>query len=591
MPYSFSHFRIFFSFVFLLLMVASACIAQNLNQLLDSAKANIFLNPANTISFATAARKLAIQQKNEHKVATASLYLGQGNFLSGNYDVALELYLETEKMFRKVHDTAGLCKVLNELTILYSKQKKFSYANEVSLRSLVLGKQTNNIDMLGNASDNRGMMFMRMAETDSAELYFRQALAYRQEIKDSIGLSYSLEYLSSVLSEKEQFTEARKLLETSLAIRQKKGDKLGEAMVVNNIGELLLQQNKPDEAIVQFAAARQLSRELQFKDLTANTYTMEAEAHHKLRNDAAAYTALQSYVSIHDELLNEKRTAAMEELQTRYDTEKKEQQNKLLSEENKIKSLQIAQRNIALLATLILIVLAGFTSYLIYNRNRLRREAIRQQEHLEEQAARMAAVMEAEETERQRLARELHDGVGQILAATRRSLQYVTAADSQPLDLLDESIREVRQLSHTMMPPSIRNKNLIEALTDLAVRTRQTSKLKVETQWCDADNLKLQPSQTLMLYRAIQEIISNTLRHAAATSLHLEVVNHGTDVNIMIYDDGKGFDKNQSSAGLGLRNIQSRIQFIGGTLELDAQPGRGVTYNIDIPILHSEMAS
>jgi len=153
--------------------------------------------------------------------------------------------------------------------------------------------------------------------------------------------------------------------------------------------------------------------------------------------------------------------------------------------------------------------------------------------------------------------------------------------------LLDESIKEVRQLSHSMMPPSLRNKSLVQALEELAGRTRQTTAMSVETDWVDAADLVIDKTQTLMLYRVVQEVLSNIIKHASAATIHIELVNHEKELTLMVYDDGKGFDKDEilkTGGGLGLRNIASRIAFIGGTLELDTQPGKGTTFIIDLPL-------
>jgi signal transduction histidine kinase len=202
--------------------------------------------------------------------------------------------------------------------------------------------------------------------------------------------------------------------------------------------------------------------------------------------------------------------------------------------------------------------------------------------------------MDAEENERRRLARELHDGVGQLLSATRRKIQFLQANEgadvmSEPLRMLDESIKEVRDLSHSMMPPSLLNKDLRQAIQEFISRINSNKELEIQTEWVNTDNLKLDKTTTLMLYRSVQEIIGNALKHANASTINIEMVNHDTEVTLVIYDDGIGFDKfekQDTNTGLGLSNIQSRIAYIGGTLEINSAPGRGVTYVIEVPVLN-----
>jgi signal transduction histidine kinase len=213
---------------------------------------------------------------------------------------------------------------------------------------------------------------------------------------------------------------------------------------------------------------------------------------------------------------------------------------------------------------------------------------------LEEQKLRSLGIMDAEENERRRLARELHDGVGQLLSATRRKIQFLQANEgadvmSEPLRMLDESIKEVRDLSHSMMPPSLLNKDLRQAIQEFISRINSNKELEIQTEWVNTDNLKLDKTTTLMLYRSVQEIIGNALKHANASTINIEMVNHDTEVTLVIYDDGIGFDKfekQDTNTGLGLSNIQSRIAYIGGTLEINSAPGRGVTYVIEVPVLN-----
>jgi two-component system NarL family sensor kinase len=377
-------------------------------------------------------------------------------------------------------------------------------------------------------------------------------------------------------------------------LKTRASDKMGEAIITNNIGEALLQQNGYTEALGYFREARRKAHELKFNDLEAHTWLMEAKASEGLKDFSKAYAAISGYLEIHDQVLNEKRIKAIEELQTKYETDKKEQENILLQQQNQVQALELGQRKIIIMALLTVVLLIAGISYLLYTRSRLRQQARMSETLRQQQTLRTQAVIEAEEHERQRLARELHDGIGQMLAATRRSLQvsdhayqHTGAATTEPLTLIDESIRELRQLSHQMMPPSLRNKNLVEALTELLERISQSTAMNIHTSWTGMESTILDKTQTLMLYRTVQEILSNTIRHANASEVHVELVSHDTELNLMVYDNGKGFDLEDVYAGgrgLGLKNIRSRIAYIGGELELDATPGNGTTYMINLPL-------
>ncbi|MBS1585101.1 MAG: sensor histidine kinase [Bacteroidetes bacterium] len=565
-------------------------VGQTTAQLMDSANAYVNKDFKKAIAFANTAYHTANSAKSKRDIAATAFLLGYTNYMAGNHDEALKYYVAAEQQFADLHDTAGLQKVYKEKAVFYTKQKKFAEANAAVSTALVYAEKLKDTSAIADDYNTRGVMFLDEKRDDSAIHYFRKAYNYYRLIDQSVGMSYSLDYLASALSEIDSLDEALGYLQLSRQLRIKTGDRMGEALAVNNIGELLLAQKKPKEAISWFKDAAEKSHALSFTDLEANTYKMMATAYGAIGDYKMAFNSSAEYEKLHEQILNEKRINAIEELQTRYETEKKEHANKLLTEANKLQALKLNRNRIAIAALSIVALLGILIFWLIYNRSRIQQQNQMREEILRQQQLRAKAVMDAEEMERQRIARELHDGVGQLLAATRRNivqLQPPPPADSDPLSLIDESIREVRQLSHQMMPPSLRNKSLRSAIEELAARLSQGGALKVATEFIEADSLQTSPEVTLMLYRILQEISANTIKHAGATTINIELVNHDTELTLMVYDDGKGFDKQEVMAaggGLGLKNIEARVAYINGSLEIDSRPGKGTTYIIEVPL-------
>lgn len=563
------------------------CVGQSTARLIDSANAYANKDFKKAIGFANAAYRSANSAKSKRDIAATAFLLGYTNYMAGNHDEALKYYLAAEQQFADLHDTAGLQKVYKEKAVFYIKQKKFAEANAAVSTALAYAEKLKDTSAIADDYNTRGVMFLDEKRDDSAIYYFRKAYNYYRLIDQSVGMSYSLDYLASALSEIDSLDEALGYLQMSRQLRIKTGDRMGEALAVNNIGELLLAQKKPKEAISWFKDAAEKSHALSFTDLEANTYRMMANAYQALGDYKRAFDASAEYEKLHEQVLNEKRIDAIEELQTRYETEKKDQANKLLAEANKLQALKLNRNRIAITSLSIVALLGILVFWLIYNRNRIRQHHHMREEILRQQQLRTKAVMEAEEMERQRLARELHDGVGQLLAATRRNIvQLPASAGGDPLVLIDESIKEVRQLSHYMMPPSLRNKSLPSAIEELAARLSQSGALKVVTDFIETDGLQTSPEVTLMLYRILQEISANTIKHAEATTINIELVNHDNEITLMVYDNGKGFDKAGimgGSGGLGLKNIEARVAYINGSLEIDSRPGKGTTFIIEVP--------
>ncbi|TSD66813.1 tetratricopeptide repeat protein [Inquilinus sp. KBS0705] len=579
-------------FVAVLLLCYTSSMAQTTRQLIDSARAYKSKDFAKVISFATKAYDQSIASRQTKLAGESAFMRGVGNYLSGKYEESLRWYLESEHQYLTINDNTGLAELYADMTVFYLGVKKIEESDAISKKAVKYALLTNDKERLSTAINNRGLMFLDGGKIDSAATYFKKSYTLYKAINDKVGMSYSLDYLSSALAEQKQYQPALKALNESMKLRAGVGDKTGEAIAINNIGELYLKQNKPASAIPYFSEAIVKAQAINYTELEIYCYSQLAQTYAMLGNYNQAFKAQSKYLDLNQKMQDKRRIKDMEELQTKYETNKKEQQNKLLSAQYKEQQIILSRNRIGIIALAITILLVIVLFYLLYNRYRLNQQARFKDAMLEEQRLRAQSIMDAEENERQRLARELHDGIGQLLCTVRRQVEFANegAPDNtgdDVLKMLDESIKEVRDLSHSMMPPYILNKSLKEVIEEFIDRVNYTNKLQIHTEWVSADKLDIDKTATLMLYRSIQEIVSNIFKHAKASSIHIELVNHGDELNLMIIDDGVGFDKDtilNSGKGLGLKNIQSRIAYIGGSLNVDTMPGRGVTYIIELPL-------
>ncbi len=209
----------------------------------------------------------------------------------------------------------------------------------------------------------------------------------------------------------------------------------------------------------------------------------------------------------------------------------------------------------------------------------------------------------AQEQEQQRIAKDLHDGLGPLLSvvklrlmALQNSLMQPTPLQTEDIEasqrLLDTIVREVRSIAHNMMPGSLETLGLAAALDDLVRSVMQTNDIRL---LLHVHNLheRLEASVEISLYRIAQELITNTLKHAAAAQMTIQLVRHENSCVLMAEDNGCGFfvevsETAEEQHGMGLSNIHSRTDALGGIVHLDSTPGRGTTVTIEIPIAPSE---
>ncbi|RFZ94101.1 sensor histidine kinase [Mucilaginibacter conchicola] len=579
----------------LLLFAGFKAGAQNIRQLLDSARANKQKDFGKVISFATQAYNEAKQSKQTKLEGEGAFLRGLGNYLSGKYDESLRWYFQSENIYSSIKDTSGLAELYSDMTIFYLRTKKFKEANEVSQKAVRFADVIHAKKLLPTAVNNRGLMFLDMENADSAATYFKRSYTLYKADNDKVGMSYALDYLASALSLKNQYEPALKALGEAKDLRAGVGDKIGEVLAVTNIGEIYLKQNKLKEATGNFLETLQEAKSLKYNELELYAYEILGQTYAARGMFKDAYEYQKQHLEFKNKVMDAKHSKDIEELQTKYETNKKEQENKLLTARSREQEAELSRNRIGIYALLATIIIAGLVLYLLYNRYRTRQQAKFNAAMLEEQRLRAQGIMDAEENERQRLARELHDGVGQLLCTARRHVEIsqdnYNITDDNALQMIDDSIVEVRNLSHSMMPPYLLNKDLRQGIEEFICRINSKKQLEIHTEWVNTENLDLDKTTMLMLYRSMQEIIGNIFKHAKASSIHIELINHDTELTLMIIDDGVGFDKEKlmrTSKGLGLKSIESRIAYVGGHLDIDTQPGKGVTYVIEVPLQQIE---
>ncbi|TDQ76595.1 tetratricopeptide repeat-containing sensor histidine kinase [Sphingobacterium yanglingense] len=239
-------------------------------------------------------------------------------------------------------------------------------------------------------------------------------------------------------------------------------------------------------------------------------------------------------------------------------------------------------------ATILLLTLAGFILYIYKNKQRANADRIQQMETKSKlQVAK--ALLEGEERERQRIGRDLHDSLGGALAGIRIQLSESQRRHPQPtLDHailnLEDSITEVRRIARNMVPESLLQCGLDEALSDLCV-SFSTTDTTIEYQ-SSGLSTKIPKSTQINLYRIVQELLVNAQRHARATNIIVQCIQNEKTILLTVEDNGQGFDVASIlfTPGLGLKNIQSRIDYMRGKHTIESELGQGTTINIEVHV-------
>ena len=403
---------------------------------------------------------------------------------------------------------------------------------------------------------------------------------------DLAALANGHSIMGTFLAKEKKYTDALANFKKALAIREESGDPFFIVSDLAEISELQAQTGNTPEGIDNGKKALAIAIENKIDAKLPMIHTALAHNYERAGNFREAAESYKLLNSLKDSLYNDANPKALAEIQTKYETVKKEQE--IEQQKNKI-----ARQKFLFIGLALLTLLTGLLLYSQYKRYRLKKEAQMQTEIRKQQELSSKAVMAAEENERQRIAKDLHDGVGQMMSAAKMNLSAfeseINFAGEQKrsfekvIQLVDESCREVRNVSHIMMPNALMKNELSAAIREFVDKLDKKSlQVQVYTEGLDQ---YVDANTKLVLYRVLQECVTNVIKHAAATTLDISVIRSTDGIDAMVEDNGKGFDtiNKNSFEGIGLKNIRTRVEYLKGTVDIDSIPEQGTVIAIHIP--------
>jgi signal transduction histidine kinase len=369
------------------------------------------------------------------------------------------------------------------------------------------------------------------------------------------------------------------------------------------MGKALFFNEKFTEAETYFTNVLQLSDQLEDNQLLKDVYGMYSYLLLKKGNIKAFDVYRQKIDSL--TLLENKNlvTRATKDMEARYETEKKDNQIQLQSSSLRQKQLW----NYLLIGAIAGLGIIGFVSFRGYrNRQKLlmQEKALQKQQitqlEKEKQLAATQAVLQGQDEERGRLAKDLHDGLGGMLSGVKFSFtsmkeNMVMTPDSQQafarnMDMLDGIIRELRRVAQNMMPESLMKFGLNAALQDLCNYVQQTGVLKVDYQNLGFRDVSIEKNVSVHIYRIVQELLNNIIKHAKATKAVVQVAYDNGHCSITVEDNGTGFNAinldqpPRQRNGIGWLNIQNRVTSLKGKMDVQSSEKTGTSVFIEFDV-------
>lgn len=506
------------------------------------------------------------------------IYLDQGN-----YEKALPFLLESAALREKIGDTRGQAGSYNNIGLLYEYMNNHEKAIEHYRLSLELKQQLGDKQGMGNTYLNIGLSYSGLQDTAKEKENYRKALALYEEIGDKKGQSMVYNNLGEISSAEEDDSLAFVYLGKAYALRAELGDIVGQAQTGTNLARCYIRQNKLDVAQEYLLQSLGHAREAESKKEMSLAYAVFSELNVK-QNDFR--TALENYklsALYKDSMLNEESNMHIEELQAKYETEKKEKEILLLKAEDERKAFLLERRNFQI-ATVIFIglVLAGM-GWFFFTRYKARQQRLNE-----------LAILETKQTERIRIARDMHDDIGSGLSRISLLSEQVKAALQGPTgtNQLDKTLGSLTKLSAesrqltgsigeiiwTMSPKNDTLEGLVSYVRNYAYDYLEHAGIECTIDFPDEVPEVTVPAELRRnVFLAVKESLHNIVKHSACTAAKLELHLHEDSFTLAISDNGKGLGESKKpGGGHGLVNMKKRIEETGGAYRVESVQGKGV---------------
>ena len=506
----------------------------------------------------------------------------------GNYKRALEYYHEARKIYESLNDEGKIAMVLVNMAIVLKAQGEYAKVIGYYKEALAIYQKLNNKFGIAVCDANLGSVFYNLPNYDSALHYSLLATKEfeSQNIQQFLGSSLcnaGMAYYKLGDHEKAKSY----LLKSKMLNRQydNKKELAFDMIYLSNIyhseGLLQLAENEASEALTIAIKINALQQVME-----ARLALAEIQAS---KNDfKKAYSEYREYVLVKDSLYQQDKARQIAQLQTEYETVKKENQILQLEQVNELKDARINQSIITIL--LLLAILGGILTFGVLWKNRitLKQQAELQATRASLRESQLKAVIASQEEERKRFAADLHDGLGQMISALRLNLSHEKVdgqAIGHALAVLNDMNIEIRNIAFNLMPQVLMKSGLEEALKEFSLRINRAGKVAVSVQTYDLDH-DMPSEHRIALYRICQEWVNNVIKYSGGNQISIQLVKHPQEIVLTIEDNGKGFDPNLllESQGNGWKNINSRLHMIKGSIEIDTRKDRpGTTLIITVP--------
>jgi signal transduction histidine kinase len=524
---------------------------------------------------------------------TAHLYnnLGSSYLKMGNHKDALMYYMKATRIYNNIGSNRHVAATHNNIGLLYMELSNYDMALAHFKETFRKRPKTDSIGRAATYS-NLGTMFSQMGQIDSAFYYHQLSISMDLATDNKYGLAVGYESLANTYLKTGQYDKAIANYLLSKRASNEINHPFQTGLADLGLSKTYLTLGNTNKALLFADSAFRIAEILDNIKLRQETHAVYSEIFIKNNDYKKAFENYQASINLRDSLINQAKlhqiyNLEIDELSMAAEIQKLEiqRQELLLSKKTNI---------IYFIVAAFMLTLAGI--YLLYkNRNHIR-NANHQKVILSLNEKKSRAATEAEIQERKRIGQDLHDGLGQMLSVARLNISVLQQrpelsgeVKKELLDValnsVDRAFFELRNISHNLAPSVLSSKGLAKSIKEMVDQINQSKQINVQLEMYGLSGT-LDEILENTIYRAAQELMSNTIKHSQAKNFDLQIIKSDEEITLMAEDDGNGFDINKTliSNGGGLSNIRSRVENLKGNVFIDSKVQRGTIVTIVIPL-------
>jgi signal transduction histidine kinase len=524
--------------------------------------------------------------------------LGGDYIKLGDYEKSVVHYTKAAQLLEQ-YKPEVLATVYSGLAEVHERLQQTEKAMEYDEKAIAAAEKTGNKSSIAKRYLNYVSRHINQKKFDKAKQLLKKIEPSVMQLEETFLFHLFYQNRGYVFQHKKMLDNAIADFKKAYRYALEADDKYQQQSVLDPLAACLTEAGKLQEAKIYADSLLAQSIRFQMPFARVNAFSNLAKWHEAIGDYKTANGFLEKKMALADSISSGEMKEKIAMLETRFKVQSKDNEIKILQGEKKIQQLNIERKNtfnyilLGAAAALLIISLLGYRSY--HSRQKLQQQRINELE-TEKKLMATEAVLKGEEQERTRLAKDLHDGLGGMLSGIKYSFNTMKGnlimtpdnaqAFERSMDMLDSSIQEMRRVAHNMMPEALVKFGLDTALKDFCNDISQSGALTVSYQSIGLANASIDQTTAITIYRIVQELMNNTMKHAAAKNAIVQLSKIDGILSLTVEDDGKGFDTAvlNISKGIGWDNIKNRVELLKGKLDVSAAAGKGTSVHLEIAV-------